>query len=81
MFQLDVSLVNQFAALGSLLAYIGPGAGLGLGGAVLGLLAAVGTALLFVVLWPIRMLLRRNCEDAAVGGEDGQAGPSHSEAA
>lgn len=40
-------------------AYIGPGAGLGMLGALWGLLAAVGAALLFVVLWPIRRAIRR----------------------
>lgn len=40
-------------------AYIGPGAGLGMLGALWGLLVAVGAALLFVVLWPIRRAIRR----------------------
>lgn len=41
------------------LAYIGPGAGLGMLGALWGLLVAVGAALLFVLLWPIRRAIRR----------------------
>lgn len=40
-------------------AYIGPGAGLGMLGALWGLLAAVGAALLFVLMWPIRRAIRR----------------------
>lgn len=40
-------------------AYVGPGAGLSALGAVWGLIAAVGTAVVFVLLWPIRALLRR----------------------
>lgn len=40
-------------------AYIGPGAGLGMLGALWGLVAAVGAALLFVLLWPIRRAIRR----------------------
>ena len=40
-------------------AYVGPGAGLGLLGALWALIAALGTALAFVLLWPIRRLLQR----------------------
>ena len=45
-------------------AYIGPGAGLSLLGAFWGLLLAVGAALGFVILWPLRRLFRRNREKA-----------------
>lgn len=44
------------------MAYIGPGAGLSLLGALWGLVAAVGAALLFVLLWPLRRMLRRRRE-------------------
>ncbi|SDL18922.1 hypothetical protein SAMN05661010_01005 [Modicisalibacter muralis] len=44
------------------MAYIGPGAGLSLLGALWGLVAAVGAALLFVLLWPFRRMLRRKRE-------------------
>lgn len=40
-------------------AYVGPGAGLSLVGAFWGLMIAVLAALSFVVLWPVRRLLRR----------------------
>lgn len=40
-------------------AYVGPGAGLSLLGALWGVVAAIGAALLFVVLWPIRRMMRR----------------------
>lgn len=40
-------------------AYVGPGAGLSLLGALWGLIAAVGAALLFVILWPLRRMRRR----------------------
>ncbi len=43
-------------------AYVGPGAGLSLLGALWGLLLAVGAALLFIVLWPLRRYLRRRAE-------------------
>jgi hypothetical protein len=45
--------------LNVLVAYIGPGAGLGLIGALIAVVSAVMAALLFVVLWPIRMMLRK----------------------
>jgi hypothetical protein len=45
------------------LAYIGPGAGMGLIMALVGLVAAVGAALLSVVLWPIRNMLKRRGAD------------------
>lgn len=41
------------------LAYIGPGAGLSLLGALWGVLAAVLASLLFLLIWPLRRLLRR----------------------
>ncbi|MBO9471161.1 hypothetical protein J7355_13765 [Endozoicomonas sp. G2_2] len=46
-------------------AYVGPGAGLSLLGALWGVVAAIGAALLFVVLWPIRRMRRRKKEEAA----------------
>lgn len=52
------------------LAYVGPGAGISLIGSTIGLLLALGTALGFVVLWPLRTLLRRRAHaPAAAGGE------------
>ncbi|MEZ5832815.1 MAG: hypothetical protein R3D05_16705 [Dongiaceae bacterium] len=41
-------------------AYVGPGAGLTLLGALWGLVLAVVMSIGFVVLWPFRRLLRRN---------------------
>lgn len=43
-------------------AYIGPGAGLSLLGALWALLVAVATALIFVLAWPMRTMLRRKRE-------------------
>lgn len=40
-------------------AYIGPGAGLSLLGALWALVAAIAAVLFFVVAWPIRKMLRR----------------------
>lgn len=47
-------------------AYIGPGAGLSLLGALWALVVALGAALVFVCAWPIRRLLRRLRADKAV---------------
>jgi hypothetical protein len=50
------------AALGAAtpaLAYVGPGAGLSLVGAFWGLLVAIFAALAFIVVWPVRRLLKR----------------------
>lgn len=48
-------------------AYVGPGAGLSLLGALWALLIALGTAVLFVIAWPLRkMIRRRRAEKAAV---------------
>lgn len=44
---------------GGLLAYVGPGAGLGLLSALIGLLLAVGSAAGFILLWPLRSLLKK----------------------
>lgn len=41
------------------LAYIGPGAGLSLLGALWGVVAAVAAALLFLLIWPLRRMMRR----------------------
>jgi hypothetical protein len=40
-------------------AYVGPGAGVSLIGAAFGLIAAVVSAIGFVLLWPIRALLKK----------------------
>lgn len=42
------------------LAYVGPGAGLTLVGALWGLIVAVVVSLGFVLMWPLRRLMRRN---------------------
>ena len=44
---------------GPALAYIGPGAGLSLLGALWGVIAAVVAALVFLLFWPLRRLMRR----------------------
>ncbi|MFA9461129.1 hypothetical protein [Thiohalorhabdus methylotrophus] len=58
------------------LAYVGPGAGLSLLGALWGLLIAVGAALLFLVMWPIRRMRKRKREQtqAYSGNDPGDSG-------
>jgi hypothetical protein len=56
------------------LAYVGPGAGLSLLGALWALLAAVGTALLFVAAWPVRSMLRRRRAMRPAAGLEGAGG-------
>jgi len=53
------SFLIAFALPTAAFAYIGPGAGLSLLGALWALLAAIGTALLLVLAWPVRRWLRR----------------------
>lgn len=48
------------------MAYVGPGAGLSLLGALWALIAAVGVALFFVVAWPVRKMLRKRRAGRAV---------------
>lgn len=48
-----------FAATPPAMAYVGPGAGLGVLGAMLAIGAAVLATLLGLVLWPIRLIRRR----------------------
>lgn len=45
--------------MGATIAYIGPGAGLGLMGALIGVVLAVLSALSFVILWPLRAMFRK----------------------
>jgi hypothetical protein len=39
-------------------AYVGPGAGIGALGAIIGIIAAVFLSILAIALWPLRKLLR-----------------------
>jgi hypothetical protein len=44
-------------------AYVGPGAGLSLLGALWALIVAIGAAVAFIVAWPIRRMRRRKREE------------------
>lgn len=60
-------------AAGPALAYVGPGAGLSVLGALWGLLIAIAAAIAFVVAWPVRRYLRRRRErlQGAAGPDSG----------
>ena len=45
-------------------AYVGPGAGLGVLGAVLAIFAAVLATVVGLVVWPVRMIMRRRRRNA-----------------
>lgn len=60
-----LGLVLTFGWAGPALAYIGPGAGLSLLGALWAVVAAVLAALLFLLIWPLRRLLRQRRQTSA----------------
>lgn len=59
--RIAASLILATAALlpSTAFAYVGPGAGLSLLGALLALLGAVAMAVLFIFAWPLRKMLRK----------------------
>lgn len=66
----DTRLPTLLIAVGATLplaaeAYVGPGAGLSLLTALWGIIAAIGMALFFVIMWPIRRMRRRRKAEAA----------------
>lgn len=78
LFSFLVAVLAPTAAL----AYVGPGAGLSLLGALWALVAAIATALLFIVAWPIRRALRRRrTANAATAdkhhGDPASGSPTH----
>ncbi|NIJ42384.1 type VI protein secretion system component VasK [Parvibaculum indicum] len=64
------------------MAYVGPGAGLSVLSALFGVLAAVGAALAFIVVWPLRRALRkrRKAQPAVDGGTSDSAADIRSQA-
>lgn len=57
------------------LAYVGPGAGLSLLSALWALLAAVGAALAFIILWPLRRMMRKRSAPSATAASATPAEP------
>jgi len=57
-------------------AYVGPGAGLTLLGALWGLIVAVVLSVGFILMWPLRKLMRRNKQMTSNQAEDDD--PTHS---
>lgn len=53
-----LSCVLTVGVMNTASAYVGPGAGLSLLGALWGLLAAIFAALAFILLWPVRKMLK-----------------------
>ncbi|GHB18231.1 hypothetical protein [Salinicola rhizosphaerae] len=86
-YRINKHLLTSLVAVGATLplaaeAYVGPGAGLSLLTALWGIIAAIGMALFFVIMWPIRrMRRRRKAEAAAAAGGDSavQARTTHTE--
>jgi len=61
-------LISVFALLltaASASAYVGPGAGISVLGSLLGILATIGLAIVAIVMWPIRKMMKRRKAAAA----------------
>ncbi|MDX8446065.1 hypothetical protein [Mesorhizobium captivum] len=58
-------------------AYVGPGAGLGLLGALWALIAALATALSFIIAWPFRKALKRRRASRGMETAEKRADPTH----
>jgi hypothetical protein len=65
-FILTPLFVLAIAAIpGTAAAYMGPGAGLGMLGSLIAVIAAVGIALLGIVLLPLRMIMKKRRKTSA----------------
>lgn len=60
-----ILICGLFLVPDTVYAYVGPGAGLSLLGALWALILAIGTAIVFVIVWPIRKMRRRRREAQA----------------
>jgi membrane protein implicated in regulation of membrane protease activity len=63
---------------GPALAYVGPGAGLTLLGALWGLVLAIVVSIGFVLLWPLRRLMRRRRQSSLASDQAMEEDPAHS---
>lgn len=50
-------------------AYVGPGAGLSLLAALWGLVVAIGVAVIFFIMWPIKRMRRRKAAEQAAASQ------------
>ena len=68
---ITAGLMRTSLVLGTLLAavpaaaYVGPGAGLSLLGALWAVVATIAAALFFLLMWPLRRLIRRRAGNGA----------------
>ncbi|AUG51761.1 hypothetical protein [Thalassospira marina] len=60
-------------------AYVGPGAGLSLLSALWAVIAAVGVAIGFVLMWPIRKMMRNKRRKNAAGSQTAHASTAKSD--
>ena len=58
MYRLIISLFFLLVS-GSVFSYVGPGAGISVLGSLLGILVTIGVAILAIVMWPIRKLMKK----------------------
>ena len=58
MSRLIFTLILMLAS-GTALAYVGPGAGISVLGSLLGILATIVLAIVAIVMWPIRKMLKK----------------------
>jgi membrane protein implicated in regulation of membrane protease activity len=65
-------------AAGPASAYVGPGAGLTLLGALWGLVLAIVVSIGFVLLWPLRRLMRRRKQASPAAHQEIDEDPTHS---
>jgi hypothetical protein len=63
----SVSLILVVTAPVAAFAYVGPGAGLSLLGALWALLVALAAAVFFAIAWPVRRMLRKRQAEQASG--------------
>lgn len=64
-------IIAIFLALASTtaIAYVGPGAGISVLGSLLGILATIVLAIVAIVMWPIRKMMKRKKAAAAEAAE------------
>jgi hypothetical protein len=75
---LMIILTRPPTVLLPVLGYVGPGAGLGLFSALIGVVVALGSAVFFILAWPIRKLMKKRRGGPTGKGQEppADAGPS-----